>query len=479
MAGSYLERERKYDVPLDFVLPDLPGAVHRKLELSATYYDTDDGLLQERGITLRHRVGGDDDGWHLKAPHPGGRVELHARGADSAPPAELVALTRGLRFERPLETRAILHTTREAYRLETSEGDLVAEVADDSVAATVGSASDSVRWREVEVELGPAGSEKTDEELAALLTPAGATPSRHGSKLARAVGEAPVRQPLAGLAGLVDDYLQEQYARLTWGDMRLRRGDSAVHKTRVAVRRTRSTLRIFAPLFDERRAAHLDAELSWYAAVLGRVRDLDVVRHTVEQDLEDHQAKDPASNPPAPDGPRQVLESLAQMRAEGWQSLLGALDGDRYGALLRELHAWRRQPPMTAEAAADGGAVQAFVRRARKKADKRLASALAADDDPRDASVDPLLHRARKAAKRARYAAELARPALGRSAKRSARKYRERQDALGAIQDHVLVAAVLGEVAERQEASTEAGLVCGSLARRHAEAKSRIRSDWQ
>ncbi|HEY3648180.1 MAG TPA: CYTH domain-containing protein, partial [Streptosporangiaceae bacterium] len=86
--GDHLETEQKYDADADFVLPklgSLPGlggkrlADAKRIYLSATYYDTEDLALIQHKVTLRRRVGGDDEGWHLKLPvRKDTRQELHA-----------------------------------------------------------------------------------------------------------------------------------------------------------------------------------------------------------------------------------------------------------------------------------------------------------------------------------------------------------------------------------------------------------------
>jgi CHAD domain-containing protein len=468
VSDEHLERERKFDVPADFELPALPGARVQTHLLRATYYDTDDALLQARGVTLRRRVGGPDDGWHLKLPHPEGRLELHTDAGPSRPPRELTALTRGLRFDHPLRRRALLETTRRAHQLLTSEGELVAEIADDHVHATVDPTHEPVRWHEVEVELGPAGTADTMDRLAGLLLARGATPSAHGSKLARAVGERPPRPPLSGLAGLVDGYLQAQYERLALGDLQVRRGENAVHRTRVAVRRTRSTLRTFAPLFDPDRAARLDRELAWYAEALGRVRDLDIVREEV--------ARDAASDPDGLVGAEAATDLLRILDADrrvAWEHLLTVLDGRRYGALLRLLDEWRRKAPLktaSGDTESDVG-VDGFVERAQRKYDARLTGATTGPDAP-----DSAFHRARKAAKRARYAAELALPAMGGAAKRVVAEHEQRQEQLGELQDHVMVLATLREVVARPTTTAQVDFACGVLAQRHARALLRART---
>jgi CHAD domain-containing protein len=58
-----------------------------------------------------------------------------------------------------------------------------------------------------------------------------------------------------------------------------------VHQARVSVRRLRSVLKAFVKLFDADWSAPLLVELSWYAAVLGEIRDLDVLRNGIEKSL--------------------------------------------------------------------------------------------------------------------------------------------------------------------------------------------------
>jgi CHAD domain-containing protein len=67
-----------------------------------------------------------------------------------------------------------------------------------------------------------------------------------------------------------------------------RRRDSAleqVHQARVSIRRLRSTLRTYGELFNPEWSTPLVTELSWYAAVLGEVRDLDVLRDAITKTL--------------------------------------------------------------------------------------------------------------------------------------------------------------------------------------------------
>ena len=200
--GDHLETEQKYDADTDFVLPrlgslpDLGGrraADPKRIYLSATYYDTEDFALIQHKITLRRRVGGDDEGWHLKLPvRKDTRQELHAplgEGNDGSVPARLAAQVEEVTAGKRLRPVAILDTERTVVTLADPAGDALVEVADDLVTAVRFGEPDSepMRWREIEVEaLSPdSGATAMLESVGKALREAGARPSASGSKLAR------------------------------------------------------------------------------------------------------------------------------------------------------------------------------------------------------------------------------------------------------------------------------------------------------
>jgi CHAD domain-containing protein len=82
------------------------------------------------------------------------------------------------------------------------------------------------------------------------------------------------------------------------------------------------------------------------------------------------------------------------------------------------------------------------VKRATKKLDKRLDRAIQArlSGDP---DADHLLHQARKAGKRGRYAVELAEPLLGKKASKIINDRKALQDVLGEYQDGFVAAEFL------------------------------------
>jgi inorganic triphosphatase YgiF len=197
VTGDHLETEQKYDADADFVIPELGGrrtAAPKRIYLSATYFDTDDLDLIRHKITLRRRVGGDDEGWHLKLPvRKDTRQEMHApldEGAAGSVPARLAAQVEDITAGHPLRPIAILDTERTVVPVAGPAGDALAEVADDRVTAIRLGEKDSepMTWREIEVEAKSPDSADLLERVGKALREAGARPSASGSKLARVLG---------------------------------------------------------------------------------------------------------------------------------------------------------------------------------------------------------------------------------------------------------------------------------------------------
>ena len=202
MTGDYLETEQKYDADADFVLPKLGSLPElkssrlvdqKRFYLSATYFDTENLDLNQHKITLRRRVGGDDEGWHLKLPvRKDTRQELHAplaEGDTGSVPARLAAQVEDITAGQRLHPIAILDTERTVWTLTSAAGDALVEVADDQVTAVKLSETGSkpLTWREVEVEVKSSGPEAAAllGTVGKVLREAGARPSASGSKLAR------------------------------------------------------------------------------------------------------------------------------------------------------------------------------------------------------------------------------------------------------------------------------------------------------
>jgi CHAD domain-containing protein len=460
------ETERKYesDGPLDPGLvaelanatagaPDRDVPAPREpteFVLSATYYDTADLRLARSRLTLRRRRGGSDDGWHLKLPAgTDSRDEVRVPlGRARTPPARLVALTRAAHRGAPLGPVVELDTARREWTLTDGNCNAVATVTDDRVTGrTLGAETGSTSWAEIEVELAGQGTLDVLDRIEEVLDRAGVHRSASASKLARVLADrlppAPAR-PAAGEDATAGDvvlaYLWEQADAIRAADPAIRREvPDSVHAMRVACRRMRSTLQSFRTLLDRERTDAVVAELRWLAGELGGARDLEV--------QEDRIGRAVATLPPEIAlGPvaAQVTRFFGRRRPQASATASAALDGDRYLALLDTVDALLADPPST-DAAADPARTElpALLGKALRRTGKALR---AADALPPGHDRDEYLHEMRKAAKRLRYAAEVAAPVLGTKAKGLVKRVKAVQELLGEHQDSVVARGLLREL---------------------------------
>ena len=485
MSTAQHEREDKYDVGADFAVPDLDDLVppggrldEDTVTLDNEYFDTTDRDLLRQHVTLRRRSGNTDEGWQLKVPDRKARTEIRVPlTADDSVPGELTALVSGVALGKSVHPVATISTVRRRRRMLDAEGILLTEVADDTVRATAAAASAgdgavASQWREVEVELGANGDGTLLEAIGKRLTRDDARPSRYPSKLSRALNpngpsSADDDSGAEVVRELLTAYLDTQVQAIVGGDVWLRRGLDPVHATRVGIRRFRSTLRVFKKMLDPAARARLDEELSRYAGVLGEVRDRQVQRArfaAAVTDLPDELVLGPVAARIEND----LLAEQLRYRAE----VMATVDGDRYRALLAALARWRTDPPLTEDATSGARVLKKAARKARRKADKRLAAAL-------DDGGDEALHRARKAAKRARYAGELTRGLVGKmKGKKRIAEYKKVQKVLGEHQDSVMALGTLRTLGARAGSTDgENGFTFGLLYGLELQAARRARQD--
>lgn len=163
--------------------------------MSATYFDTEDLDLIKNRVTLRRRVGGPDEGWHLKLPvRKDTRQEVRlplSAGEAGTVPAQLAAQVEDITAGRPLHPIAILDTERTVVTLTGQADEPLAEVADDLVTARRLDVpgAEPMTWREIEVEAAE-GAEVAGllEAAGQALREAGARRSASASKLGRLLG---------------------------------------------------------------------------------------------------------------------------------------------------------------------------------------------------------------------------------------------------------------------------------------------------
>ncbi|MFE2060510.1 CHAD domain-containing protein [Streptomyces sp. NPDC059446] len=488
MADSTREVERKYEAAPGTELPDLTRAagvsavVHRgPTELDAVYYDTEDFRLAADSLTLRRRTGGGDAGWHLKLPVSADvRDEIRAPLADTLPP-DLAELLRSRVRHAPVVPVVRILSSRDIHHLLDEDGALLAELSIDEVLVerlTEEGRGATSTWTEMEVELAEGGDTELLDAVGRRLRKAGVRPSEAPSKLARALAETAPRkrrrtkeQPSPRTAGdHVLAYARHQIAALVALDPAVRRDlPDSVHRMRVATRRLRSAFRTYRRLLDRTVTDPLRDELKWLAAELGADRD----REVLDARLHARLAALPAPLVLGPVDARLEL-AFAARRTGSRQRVASVLDAERYLALLDSLDAFLADPPLLpAAAGAPGDALPRAVLKEYERLAGRVGHAL--EKRPGE-ERDVAMHEARKAAKRVRYAAEAARPALGKPAKRFAKRMKSVQSVLGDHQDGVVARDALRTLAVQAHAAGEPAFTWGVLyGREEAVAEARER----
>lgn len=488
-ASHHDETERKYDVDAATVFPNLAeaegvDAVGQPLEhrLEAVYFDTSGLDLARRGVTLRRRTGGTDEGWHLKLPTMGDtRTELHEPlGDERAVPESLGMKVRSITRGRALEPVATVRTNRREYPLHDPTGSVMALATDDSVQAQrLGDDREELAWREWEVELVEGTVELLDAVERRLLD-AGATTASVRSKLARVLGEpAAVTSPLEStdaddvtVRQLLSAHLGQHLDRLLEQDAGVRAGRrEAVHRVRIAARRLRSALTTFRPLLDTTVTDPLREELRWLGEEFARARDAQVLREHLHEVL----AAEPAELVVGSVQTR-LDEELGAAYASGREAAERALDSDRYVRLLDCLQELVASPPLAADDDRVAADVMSDLLARDVKRLRRAVEDIEAAGDP--AARNVAFHEARKKAKRLRYAAESAVPVLRKRARSLGSDTKKIQETLGIHQDTVVARERLREYGMQAHLAGENAFTFGRLHALEQERAEQAEADF-
>ncbi len=428
-----LEREIKLRAETGFALPDFPGEPLRERRFTSTYHDTRDMRLAAAGITLRHRSEEGSGLWQLKLPHAKGRLELELVGNAKAPPPSMRDLIAGVIGRRALLPVATLETRRRGLRV-FGGGVQLADVVMDEV-TVAGDGAVLQRFEELEVELIDGDLEELDR-IQQALREAGAHDTDDRPKLFQALGlertrpvpMAPEATPLEHLAAML--VAQEREIITHDPGTRLGTDPEDLHQHRVAVRRLRALLRAAEPMLDSEWAEALRRELRGVGRALGAVRDLDVLLEHLEDVGEELELQDDEAF-------QRVIGVFEARRSHARAVMLDELRKPAYALLLDRLERELPDPHASGEsvplAEIAGDEHRALVKTMRKLG-----------DDPED----DVLHAARIRVKHARYAAELAQPAVGRPASRYINGAKRLQDILGDHQDATVARAELKGVAK-------------------------------
>jgi CHAD domain-containing protein len=476
------ETELKFLVDPDFELPSLESTgagIFSVVELpsqalSAIYYDTDDLRLARSGLTLRHRTG--EVGvqpWTLKLPVNGidiARDEItYDAGPGEPPPGAKELLTAFVRG-RSLRPVTQIKTKRLRWSLVGPEGQDLGELVDDRVSVLNG-ASITQRFREIEVE-----SHDFDEtglkKIANGMRKAGASAPDQLPKALRALGERALAppdwfvlppSPDDPVSTAVKASIAAAAKRIISHDPAARTGDpEGVHQMRVAVRRLRSDLRMFAAILDPVWSQELTAELRWLGDVLGPARDADVLIDRLRSDSAD-----------LGDAIGPIFEEMERWRSAAAITLKAGIGDSRYVALLDRLLRDLAEPNVLSEAS---DACRRVMPRLVAETWRPFAhKARGVNSD----SADEELHAVRILAKRTRYAAEAAAQCLGpesaREAVRFAKGAEEIQNILGEHQDAAIARRKLMDMATVQLENGPLSFAIGRLVERQSVAGERSR----
>lgn len=327
MATHHLEVERKYELAdLSTPVPIFDWSQLNKLSiqevvkehLEATYFDTAEQVLGKNMVALRRRVGGYDQGWHIKFDDGNGsRHEVHydLLADHKKIPAAVERFVRSAIQKQPLIEIVSLVTDRERTVVQDDSGVAVAEICADSVVAFDFASKTERTWKEWEVELlheGSVSAQEIFESCEEIFENKGIVPSRSVAKIARALGKDSDFEnrrlgrssqqsatngkkkskkkkkedlaPVAGSHAVLRSVLDNLSSELLLSEMKFRAGAfDSVHGLRQTTRRLESVLRYAARPYvrAEADALEIDAcieSLKKLAKELSAARDIEIVR---------------------------------------------------------------------------------------------------------------------------------------------------------------------------------------------------------
>ena len=244
---------------------------------------------------------------------------------------------------------------------------------------------------------------------------------------------------------------------------RLGEDPEELHDMRVATRRLRAALALFAEVLPVR-AQVFREELGWLGRLLGGVRDLDVQQEGLTEMASATVGWSAGARPHDHD-PLAVLTALLERERDAARdAMLSGLDSVRFERLDRGLAAMVQQGPARRSVAARTPAVIAMPDLV---VDRHKAVAKAAKRAKKSGVVADF-HRLRIRCKRLRYALEFSAEVYGGRTARFVRQLTALQDELGLMQDAEVASVQLAELATSEAHLPPATVfVMGGMAERH------------
>lgn len=499
------------EVEWQFDAPDL-GAVSRWLderdsgkepsveagetrEITDTYYDTDDWCLYRAGYALRVRrkkgagaeatmkflARAEESGVKRRREisEPLGSPDLRNLSKDSGPVGERLHYLAG---PKALRTLFEIKTRRSTYGL-GFDGTDAGELVLDETTVPGEDGSDPVSFDRVEVEVEPEAFSSFEPFVEELRQGSGLSPATNSKYraglLARKLeppelpdlGSTEVNVSLS-VGEVAFAVLREQFRVFLARESGARLGEDPeeLHDVRVASRRMRAAMRIFAEVLPEQ-VRELEGELRWVAQRLGDVRDLDVQLDRLERWISEAAPED-----------RELLASLGavlqERREKARSQMLQALNSRRYARFVESFSELLKRGPSCHSKAAQRPILEvgpALVRKRYRKV-RKIGDGITPDSPPED------YHRLRKRGKRLRYALEFLSNVYGKPAENLVKALKNLQDVLGDHQDAVVAAGYLRELSVKRGGNRklppEAVFVMGGIARRYQERAEELRAQF-
>jgi triphosphatase len=510
-AGDPVEIEWQFDAldlrPVERWMASLPtlaveaddGATITALakpprRLVDTYLDTDDWRMARAGFVLRTRRRGRHDEVTLKDTRPADEGGLRRRLEVNQPlPSEgLAALDDtgpvGRRLRAIVGTRHLrevlqVRTRRRPFALRVGGVD-AAEVALDDTMIVVGGGQRPMQLRRVEVEVRRAWVDALEPIVTQLRISCGlqpATLSKFEAGLL-AAGQVIPGPPDLGptevtgsstMGELAYAVIRRQLAVLTAKEAGTRLGEDPedLHDMRVATRRLRAALSLFAEVLPVR-AETYRAELGWLGSVLGAVRDLDVQLEGLAAMSDTLAGWSGAALHVSDHDPLDDLAALLERdREHARGELLAALDSVRWERLYAGLSSMARQGPLRRSLATRVPALIGMPDLVVSRHDKVAKAARRA----RRSGVVSDFHRLRIRCKRLRYSLEFSADVYGGATARYVRRLTALQDELGLLQDAEVASTRLAELATGEAHLPPATVfVMGAVAERDHRSERRL-----
>ena len=458
-----------------------------------SYLDTDDWRMARAGFVLRTRHRGRHDEITLKDTRPAEgnglrqRLEvtevlpaagLSALGTEGAVGRRLRAIVGSRRLREVLQVR----TRRRPFALRVGGVD-AAEVALDDTMIVVGGGQRPMQLRRVEVEVKPEWLEALEPVVDQLRASCGLQPARLSKFEAGllAVGQEIPGSPDLGpteisesstMGELAYAVLRRQLAVLRDKEPGTRLGEDPeeLHDMRVASRRLRAALALFAEVLPVR--AHVfREELGWLGGVLGAVRDLDVQQEGLAETAAATAGWSAGIRPQDHDPLAELTALLERERDTARAEMLAALDSVRWERLAKGLVAMVQQGPARRSLATREPAVIGMPALVVARHDKVTKAAKRA----KRSGVVSDFHRLRIGCKRLRYALEFSSEVYGGRTSRFVRQMTGLQDQLGLMQDAEVASIRLADLATGEAHLPAATVfVMGGLAELHRREVDRL-----